>query len=130
MPALDPGDINLIPFYLGYIGTTTPWGDKALLQRALDRTDYTNEARSEIALQVQRCKRTWEEIEEASDDVAYRRIIIGDVNRTDTEFRSEKPAARKRAFIYEADQLALTLGVRNYRNPENAQYLHYGLPNP
>jgi hypothetical protein len=130
MPAIDTTTQERIPFYLGYTSQAVPWGDRALLRRALDRTDYNNWELSEIGKQVDRCQRTWEEIEEASDDVAYRRIIIGDVNRTDTEFRSEKFTGRKRAFIFESDQLAATLGVRNYRNPANAEYLHYGLPNP
>lgn len=130
MPAIDTTTQERISFYLGYTSQAVPWGDKALLRRALDRSDYSSSELSEIAAQVSRCQRTWNEIEEASDDVAYRRIIIGDVNRTDTEFRSEKFRGRKQAFVFESDQLALTLGVRNYRNPINAEYLHYGLPNP
>jgi hypothetical protein len=130
MTAIGTTEKNKIRFLLGYSSTAVPWGDQALLQRALNRTDYSTVEVSEIHNQILRCERTWAEIETAGDDIAYRRLITGDVNRTDTEFRSERPAARRRAFLYEADQLALSLGVRNYRSPENSQYIHYGLPNP
>lgn len=130
MPPIPAAVRELAQFYLGYDSESVPAGDKALLARAFARTDWTNAFITEFTAQVNRCQRTWNEIEQASDDISYRRIIVGDVNRTDSEFRSESRRQRVRAFLYESDQLALSLGVRNYRNPENAPWIHYGLPTP
>lgn len=131
MPAIATTDQQLIKFYLGYTSESVPFGDQAIFKRRVtDRTDWESAVITEIAAQVQRCKRTWEEIEEAGDDISYRRNITGDVNRSDLEYRSERWEKRKKIFVNEANELAVTLGVRNYRDPANRKYLHHGLPNP
>lgn len=131
MPAIATTDQELIEFYLGFTSEGVPNGDLAIFnRRVIQKTNWKSAVLIEIAAQVQRCKRTWEEVEDAGDDIAYRRNITGDVSRTDTEFRSERWEKRIKFFLYESDHLALTLGVRNYRNPKNFKYLHYGLPNP
>jgi hypothetical protein len=130
MPAIPDAQQEQIKFYLGYVGTTIPWGDGALLARSLARTDYSNDVLTLISGQVTRAQVCWDELHTPTGELAYNRNITGDVNRTDQELRSPSFRQRQKQFIYETDQLALTLGVRNYRNPSHNQYIHYGLPNP
>jgi hypothetical protein len=130
MASIPDSDKAKARFYLGYVGESIPWGDQALLTKALARTDYDATIVTLISGQVTRCADAWTEIAVPAGELAYNRNITGDVNRTDQELRSRDRRKRERDFVKESDQLALTLGVRNYRNPENLQFVHYGLPNP
>lgn len=128
MPSIGLPDQEIIKFHLNYLSEATPAGDRAWLQKQLD-ANRTPGAINMILAQVRRVERTWNETEtdEQSSGVAYRRIITGDTNRSDIEFRPEPSRARWKAYIRELDQLAMTLGVLNYRNPKNEHLLHYGV---
>lgn len=127
MPQLPTTDRDRVRVLLSYLSDAVPYGDQALLERALLK-DYSTTAITALQTQLTRCDRalTNSEINQQVAAVAYNRVIVGDVNRTDREDRPEPYRVRRKAYIQETDRLALLVGVRNYTNPANHQYLRYG----
>lgn len=118
MTVLETQDKYRVRYHLAYT-EAVPDGDRALLEDRMDNLDspfYVNR----IKARLDRCDRSLEESETdaQSSGVTNKRILLGDVNRTDLEYRAESWDKRKKAYVYETDQLALELGVPNYRNPE------------
>lgn len=59
------------------------------------------------------------------DGIGYRRLITGDTNRTDIEYRPESLRARKRAYIEAGNELCNLLGLPyNFKDPANAYLLN------
>jgi hypothetical protein len=125
--SLLPADQERVKFHLGY-SEAVPDGDFALLQRRMTQP-FTNEYRALLVEQIARCTRVFAqtELNRQETGVFYNRIIGGDINRNDREDRPEPRVQRLKAYITECDQLALSLGVLNFRNPANAHLLHFGV---
>lgn len=47
-----------------------------------------------------------------------KRILLGDVNRTDAEYTTDSIKQRKKWYLDSTDELAISLGVPNFRNPK------------
>jgi len=127
MPALPFPTQQKVKFHLAY-SDAVPLGDAVLLENRMN-TIASTELVTLITEQVARCDRVFgeSELNKQTAGITYNRIITGDVNRTDREDRSEPTRLREKAYLRECDRLALSLGVLNYRNPENHQYLHFGV---
>lgn len=128
MPPLPDPDKDRARWHLGYTSDAVPRGDSLILE---DRMENVPTAGLVTRFQelLNRCDRTYAEAESdaQTDGTAYRRLITGDVNRTDIEYRPDDLRDRRKSYIYETDLLARRLGVRNYTNPKNQQYLHLGV---
>lgn len=118
MTALTPTDKMRARFHLAY-SDAVPDGDRALLEDRMDHLDSPVWA-GQIRARLDRCDRTLRETESDAQDtgLASRRVILGDVNRTDVEYRSLSQRDRDKAYLAETSGLALELGVPNYRDPK------------
>lgn len=127
MPQIPANDKDRIRQNLMYTSEAVPFGDQALMERSLAR-DLSTGFILAIQTQLARCEAAFNntEINQQVAGVAYNRVIVGDVNRTDREDRPEPYRVRRRAYLNETNRLAQMMGVRNYAAPENQQYLRYG----
>ena len=120
MPALSEIQKSEVRFHLMY-NTATPAGDRSRLERATSEIadDWT---RNRIIDLINRCETAWAQTQLTEGDliVDERVAITGDVIRTtDSEIR-ESWNKRQRYYLNETNMLARTLGVRNYRDEEQA----------
>lgn len=125
MSSLADTDKSRVRYHLGY-NETVPFGDRALLESRMAKVadSYTV---SKIVDRLDRCDRTLAETEtdEQSSGIASKRLLLGDVNRTDIEYRAESLKTRWRYYYDETDALAREVGVVNWRKPEMDQYRCY-----
>jgi hypothetical protein len=127
MPALTFADQQTVKYHLGYSEAISS-GDHLLIEQRMNNIRST-ELVSLIKKRVERCTEVGEQtqLNKQTAGISYNRILTGDVNRTDREDRSETRKSRMQAYMWECDQLALELGVLNYRSPTNQHLLHYGV---
>jgi hypothetical protein len=118
MTVLEPIDKSRVRYHLAYTDAV-PDGDRAILEDRMDNIADTYTV-SRLRNRLDRCDRTLSESEtdNQSSGIRSKYQIQGDVNRTNVEFAAEPLKARQKAYLYETDQLALELGVPNYRNPD------------
>jgi hypothetical protein len=125
MSSLSDLDKSRVRYHLAY-NESVPTGDRALLEVRMTRIadSYTV---GKIVDRLARCDRTEAESEtdEQSSGITSKRILLGDVNRTDVLYAQEPLEKRLRAYKRECDALALALGVRNWRDPEMDGYRVY-----
>lgn len=102
-----------------------PDEDRALLEDRMDNVADSYTA-TEIENRVIRCESADLNTIEgdlttggtgATPTIRSKRILLGDVNRTDANYTTASLRERQDVFIYETTQLALILGVPNYANP-------------
>jgi hypothetical protein len=126
MPNLSTLQIAKLRKHLGYNSRAVPIGYQTLFKKAIElpREQDQIDALQEL---IERCDRVFEqtEITKQGDGVASRRLLTGDVNRTDIEYRPENWRTRKRAYVYETDQLGAELGVTNFRSPANKDLMNF-----
>lgn len=127
MPTLSNGEQELVKFHLGYTSDAVPYGDQLLLNKVLADNNKTAEWTGYASNLLLRVVRTFEktELDKQDTGIAYKRSLIGDRNYSDVEERAVPKRERDKAYIQETDHLARYMGVRNYNNPENWQYLNY-----
>jgi hypothetical protein len=125
MSSLADTDKSRARYHLGY-NETVPFGDRALLEVRMTKIadSYTV---GKIGDRLDRCDRTLAETEsdEQSSGVASKRLLLGDVNRTDIEYRTETLKTRWKVYYDETDALAREIGAMNWRKPEMDQYRCY-----
>jgi hypothetical protein len=128
MPSLAFPEQQRARHHLGYTNRAVPAGDELILNRSLLDDTKTFEWVQFALKLLNRCDKTFDESETDQQDsgIAYRRVLTGDRNYTDVEYRALTQSQREKAYIRETDRLARFLGARNYNNPENWQYLNYG----
>lgn len=126
MANLIAADVERVKFHLGYTSRSVPVGDEVILNSVFADPGKTTEWVNYARKLLDRCDRVFEKTELDFQDsgIAYRRNLTGDRNYTDTEFRAETRASREKAYILETNRLARYLGVINYNNPDNFQYLN------
>lgn len=120
MPALSEISKSQTRFHLLY-NDAVPAGDRARIERAMTETadDWTVTRISEL---ITRCENAFLETQlEEGDLVADEEIAItGDVVRTTQSRNRATWNKRQRYYLHETNALARTLGVRNYRDQEQA----------
>lgn len=125
MPQLVTADVEDIKNLLGYQSPAVPVGYQTLLNKSLV-LERTTQDITWIKKLITRCKKTFDESESDAQDsgVAYRRVITGDTNRSDIEYRSTSERDRRKSFIFETDTLARHMGIQNFSNPKNFHLLN------
>lgn len=136
MPLIPDTDKARIRRHLGYIERTDPVtgrvfsavpnGYLVLFKRAID-LDY----RADDIVTIQQLLNELDTLRpqrlphNQADGIGYRRLITGDTNRTDIEYRPESLRARKRAYIDLGDELCNLLGIPyNFKDPANEHLLN------
>jgi hypothetical protein len=117
MTALTVTDKQRVRFHLAY-SAAVPDGDRALLEDRMENLDSPVWA-SQIRARLDRCDRTLAESETDAQSTGLRdrRVILGDVNRTDVSYSALTLKERAKAYLGETNQLALEIGAPNYRDP-------------
>lgn len=125
MPQLVTADVETIKNLLGYQSPAVPVGYRTLLQKSLV-LERTAQDILWIKKLLVRCNKTFDESESDAQDsgVAYRRVITGDTNRSDIEYRSASQKERDKAFVKETDILSRHMGIKNFSNPNNFHLLN------
>ena len=128
MPTLSFNDQERVRRHLGYTSDAVPWGDEVVLSHALAKDSRSSQWLLNAIALLDRCDRTFAKTEMDAQDsgVAYRRVLVGDRNYSDVEYRAESRKQRQKAYVEETNQLGRYLGARNYSDPDNWQYLSYG----
>jgi len=125
MSSLADLDKSRVRYHLAY-NESVPTGDRALLEKRMTRVadSYTV---GKLVDQLARCDRAKAETEtdEQSSGITSKRILLGDVNRTDVNFQVEPIEKRLKAYLRDCNDLAKELGVRNWRDPELDGYRSY-----
>lgn len=126
MPNLSFAQQQNVRHHLGYTSRAVPTGDEVILNKALEDNTRTAEWVLFGGRLLQRCDRTFEktEMDQQDSGVAYRRVLVGDRNYSDIEYRAEPRRQREQAYVAETNRLARFLGVTNYTDPNNWQYLN------
>lgn len=126
MANLAAADVERCKFHLGYTSRAVPIGDEVILNSVFADNGKTTEWVTFCRKLLDRCDRVFDktELDQQDSGVAYRRNLTGDRNYSDIEYRAEARSQRERAYIKETDRLARYLGVQNYNNPDNFQYLN------
>jgi len=126
MPMLLFADQERAKNHLGYTSRAVPLGDGVIFRAALYDNDRTVEWIAWAVKLLNRCDRTFDESETDAQDsgIASRRVLTGDRNYSDIEYRPPSQKERDRAYIAETDRLARFLGATNYNNPDNYQFLN------
>lgn len=119
MPALVNAQIEKIKQHLGYYSPAVPAGYATLLAKSIARERSTEEI-TYINTLIARCDRVFTQTEpnEQGDGVEYRRVITGDTNRTDIQYRPLSQAQLERDYVRETNRLGDCLGVPNFHSPE------------
>lgn len=118
MSSLSDLDKSRARYHLAY-NESVPTGDRALMELRMTRIldSYTV---GKIVDRLDRCDRT--EVESETDEqgsgIASKRILLGDVNRTDVLYAAPTLQQQAKAYMKECTALAIMLGVRNWRDPE------------
>jgi len=120
MVALTDTQKSMVRFHLAY-SDAVPAGDRARLEEAMSLVpdEWT---RSRIGDVLARCETAYSLTQLTAGDLTLDEqvAVTGDVvSTTDTKSRASW-SKRQRFYAIETDNLALILGVRNYRNPEQA----------
>jgi hypothetical protein len=120
MPALSDTQKSQTRFHLSHTAAT-PAGDRARLERAMNEVP-DNWTVTRIGDLLTRCEAAYTLTQlTAGDLITDERIAItGDVIRTTDSKNRETWAKRQRYYLQETTMLARSLGVRNYRDPEEA----------
>lgn len=125
MSSLSALDKSRTRYHLAY-NESVPTGDRALLELRMTKIadSYTV---GKLVDQLARCDRTKAETEtdEQSSGIASKRLLLGDVNRTDVLYETVPLEKRIKAYLRECNALATELGVRNWRDPEMDDYRKY-----
>lgn len=120
MPALSEISKSQARFHLLY-NDATPAGDRSRIERAMKNIadEWTVGRIGEL---ITRCENAFTETQlEEGDLVADEEIAItGDVVRTTQSRNRATWNKRQRYYLHETNALARTLGVRNYRDQEQA----------
>jgi hypothetical protein len=120
MVTLNDTQKSQVKFHLAY-NLATPATDRARLERSCNEIDSTWTV-TRITDLITRCENAYTAtaIEEGELAIDEQTEVTGDVVRT-TKAKNRDPFNRRqRAYLLETSRLALTLGVRNYRDPEQA----------
>lgn len=122
MSSLADADKSRARYHLAY-NESVPTGDRALMEVRMSRIADSFTV-GKIKDRLDRCDRTEFESEsdEQSSGIASKRILLGDVNRTDLLYTAATLQQQAKAYMKECDALALALGVRNWRDPELEPY--------
>jgi hypothetical protein len=125
MSSLSDLDKSRVRHHLGY-NESVPTGDRALLELRMTRIADSFTV-GKIVDKLARCDRSLAETEtdEQSSGIASKRILLGDVNRTDVLYTQERLEKRLRAYKRDCDALARDVGVRNWNDPELDDYRIY-----
>lgn len=121
--ALDPYNFDRAAFHLGYSVGSVPAGDYARLIEACNSIPSEYYFNQIIAI-IERCERAFRLTELANPSVRSRlEQISGDTDRTlaYNNYR-ESSAIWKREYLDQTNELAQTLWVANYRDPEVARF--------
>ncbi|NBU23987.1 MAG: hypothetical protein EBS38_08845, partial [Actinobacteria bacterium] len=80
-----------------------PAGDEIILNRVFQSNDYPVEWVQWGIKLLNRCDRTFDESETDAQDsgIAYRRVLTGDRNYSDVEYRALTQAQREKAYVKE-----------------------------
>lgn len=126
MPNLSYPDQQRARHHLGYTSRAVPVGDEVILNSVFADQSKTAEWVNFASRLLLRCDRVFDktEMDQQDSGVAYRRNLTGDRNYTDIEYRSESRRQREKAYVDETNRLARFLGVTNYSDPDNWQYLN------
>lgn len=120
MPALSNIQKSQCRFHLLY-NTATPAGDRARIERAMNEIpdDWTVGRIGEL---ISRCEDAHDQTQlEEGDLVADEEVAItGDVIRTTQAKNRATWNKRQRYYLHETNTLARSLGVRNYRDLDQA----------
>jgi len=125
MSSLSDLDKSRVRYHLGY-NESVPTGDRALLEHRMTRIADSFTV-GKIVDKLLRCDRSLAETEtdEQSSGISSKRILLGDVNRTDVLYTQEPLEKRIRAYKRDCDALARDLGVVNWNDPEMDGYRIY-----
>ena len=137
MPLFTSAQIAKIRKHTGYIKSTdlatghtyssVPTGHMALFEKAVQREYRADDiAETFVPLLAELDELYPQRLpHKQSDGIEYRRLITGDTNRTDVQYRPESTRARKRAYLMCGNELCNLLGLpKNYRDPANSGYLN------
>jgi len=126
MPMLLFADEERAKNHLGYTSRAVPFGDEVILRVALNDNSRTVQWIAWAVKLLDRCDRTFDETETDAQDsgISSRRVLTGDRNYSDIEYRAPSQKERDQAYIAETDRLGRFLGATNYNNPDNHQYLN------
>lgn len=118
MSSLAAVDKSRVRYHLAY-NESVPTGDRALLELRMTRIADTYTV-SKIVERLNRCDRTETESETdaQTSGIASKRLLLGDVNRTDVLYETVSLEKRYKAYLKECDAVAVALGVKNWRDPE------------
>ena len=101
-------------FHLGYT-QASPAGDRAAAERAFDTIpDSYTEAR--ILTLLERCEAAWDLLSSASLFEQEREVETGDTNQVTSTSRLPSRAVLNRSYFLCTQQLAFSLGIRNFRD--------------
>lgn len=122
MSSLSALDKSRARYHLAY-NSSVPTGDRATMEVRMT-TIADSYTVSKIRDRLDRCDRTEAESEsdEQGSGIVSKRLLLGDVNRTDLLYQTASPSVQAKAYMKECHALALALGVRNWRDPELQGY--------
>lgn len=122
MVALSETDKSRVRYHLSYSDAADD-GDRALLEdRMINIRDALTQTRITAILNQLDVQEIFLQGDLAGGNGDYvnvllsRRLITGDVNRTDIEYRPEDPKTREKKYVTMTNFLAVKLGVVNYHN--------------
>ncbi|MGA1603693.1 MAG: hypothetical protein ACO4CG_15610, partial [Prochlorothrix sp.] len=122
MVALSAENVSKVKFHLGY-NYGVPVEDLARVTRACAEIldDWT---RTKIETQITRCETAYGLLELSAGELRAEKetVVTGDVTRTVQEKEKDPFNRRMRYYLECGNYLARTLGVRNYRDPGQAEH--------
>lgn len=125
MSSLADVDKARVRYHLAY-NESVPTGDRALLEKRMT-TIHDTYTVAKIVDRLDRCDRTEAETEtdQQESGITSKRLLLGDVNRTDVLYEAVSLEKRYKAYMLECNAVAKSLGVRNWRDPELDEYRVY-----